>query len=88
MKIEVKELEEKIHALSKNRNSFADFLEEKMDEFDYSNTTLAKKSISSGGGQGDEGNPFYPGDKAGHRLLAQGNDAGQQGHLCKPWHGI
>jgi hypothetical protein len=43
MKIEVKELEEKIHALSKNRNSFADFLEEKMDEFDYSNTTLAKK---------------------------------------------
>lgn len=41
MKIELAELEEKIRALS--RNSFADFLEEKMDEFDYSNTSLAKK---------------------------------------------
>lgn len=43
MRIELKELEEKIKALSKNRNSFAEFLEEKMDEFDYSNTTLAKR---------------------------------------------
>ncbi|MDO4556531.1 MAG: hypothetical protein Q4B70_15530 [Lachnospiraceae bacterium] len=43
MKIELKELEEKIRALQKNRNSFAEFLETKMDEFDYSNTTLAKK---------------------------------------------
>ena len=43
MKIELRELEEKIKTLEKNRRSFAEFLEEKMDEFDYSNTTLAKK---------------------------------------------
>lgn len=41
MKIELQELEEKIQAI--RRSSFAEFLEEKMDEFDYSNTTLAKK---------------------------------------------
>lgn len=43
MHIEIKELEEKIKSLQKNRNSFAEFLEDKMDEFDYSNTTLARK---------------------------------------------
>lgn len=43
MKIELTELELKIKKLEKNRVTFADFLEEKMDEFDYSNTTLAKK---------------------------------------------
>ena len=43
MKIELKELEEKIIELQKNRITFSEFLEEKMDEFDYSNTTLAKK---------------------------------------------
>lgn len=42
MKIELKELEEKIIKLQKNRTTFSEFLEEKMDEFDYSNTTLAK----------------------------------------------
>ena len=43
MKIEMKELEDKILTLNKNRNTFAQFLEDKMDEFDYSNTTLAKQ---------------------------------------------
>lgn len=43
MKIELKQLEEKIIELQKNRVTFSEFLEEKMDEFDYSNTTLAKK---------------------------------------------
>lgn len=43
MKIELKELKEKIMKLQKNRGTFSEFLEEKMDEFDYSNTTLAKK---------------------------------------------
>ena len=42
MKIDLKQLEEKIKTLNKNRISFSEFLEEKMDEFDYSNTTLAK----------------------------------------------
>lgn len=43
MKIELNELKEKITELQKNRSTFSEFLEEKMDEFDYSNTTLAKK---------------------------------------------
>ena len=45
MKIDLKQLEEKIKTLNKNRVSFSEFLEEKMDEFDYSNTTLAKKVV-------------------------------------------
>ena len=45
MKIDLKQLEEKIKILNKNRISFSEFLEEKMDEFDYSNTTLAKKVV-------------------------------------------
>ncbi len=43
MKIELAELKDKITKLERNRKTFSDFLEEKMDEFDYSNTTLAKK---------------------------------------------
>lgn len=43
MKIELNELKEKIIELQKNRTTFSEFLEEKMDEFDYSNTTLARK---------------------------------------------
>lgn len=43
MKVELSQLKEKIIELQKNRTSFSEFLEEKMDEFDYSNTTLAKK---------------------------------------------
>jgi len=45
MKIDLKQLEEKINTLNKNRISFSEFLEDKMDEFDYSNTTLAKKVV-------------------------------------------
>lgn len=45
MKIDLKQLEEKINKLNKNRISFSEYLEEKMDEFDYSNTTLAKKVV-------------------------------------------
>lgn len=45
MKIDLKQLEEKITQLNKNRISFSEFLEDKMDEFDYSNTTLAKKIV-------------------------------------------
>ncbi len=45
MKIDLKQLEEKINKLNENRISFSEFLEEKMDEFDYSNTTLAKKVV-------------------------------------------
>lgn len=43
MKIEIKDLGDKITKLEKNRRSFSEFLEDKMDEWDYSNTTLAKK---------------------------------------------
>ena len=45
MKIDLKQLEEKINKLNKNRISFSEFLEDKMDEYDYSNTTLAKKVV-------------------------------------------
>ena len=39
----VREIEEKLQQKKENRRPFAEFLEEKMDRFDYSNTSLAKK---------------------------------------------
>lgn len=45
MKIDLRQLEKQIKKLNQNRISFSEYLEEKMDEFDYSNTTLAKKVV-------------------------------------------
>ena len=45
MNHEIKILKEKITQLNNKRISFAEYLEEKMDEFDYSNTSLAKKVV-------------------------------------------
>ena len=39
----LEEIEEKLNQEKKDKISFARFLEEKMDQFDYSNTSLAKK---------------------------------------------
>ena len=39
----LEEIEKKLSGAQKNRKPFSQFLEEKMDQFDYSNTSLAKK---------------------------------------------
>ena len=39
----LEEIEKKLSGAQKNRKTFSQFLEEKMDQFDYSNTSLAKK---------------------------------------------
>ena len=39
----LEEIEKKLSGAQKNRKPFSQFLEEKMDQFDYSNTSLARK---------------------------------------------
>ena len=39
----LEEIEKKLAGIQKNRKPFSSFLEEKMDQFDYSNTSLARK---------------------------------------------
>lgn len=39
----LEEIEKRLSGVQKNRKPFSQFLEEKMDQFDYSNTSLAKK---------------------------------------------
>ena len=39
----LEEIESRLQTVSESRKPFTDFLEEKMDQFDYSNTSLARK---------------------------------------------
>lgn len=56
----LEEIEKKLAGARKDKMSFAHFLEEKMDQFDYSNTSLAKKVFHRVEKKGEEGIRYVP----------------------------
>ena len=56
----LEEIEEKLAGARKDRMPFSHFLEEKMDQFDYSNTSLAKKVFHRVEKKGEERVRYVP----------------------------
>ena len=56
----LEEIEKKLSGAQKDRVPFSHFLEEKMDQFDYSNTSLAKKVFHRVEKKGEEGVRYVP----------------------------
>lgn len=56
----LKEIEKKLAGARKDRMPFSQFLEEKMDQFDYSNTSLAKNVFHRVEKKGEEGIRYVP----------------------------
>lgn len=56
----LEEIEDRLSGIQKNRMPFSRFLEEKMDRFDYSNTSLAKKVFHRVERKGEEQIKYLP----------------------------
>lgn len=81
-------IEERLAEGQKNKIPFSRFLEEKMDAFDYSNTSLAKKVFHRVEKKKEGTVSYVPVTRQAIGGMASWFHAIIQGYLCHTWYGI